>query len=63
MVKDNPKIGSFSQCDRCHKNAESGVLLWSRLYSDNVRYKCFYRLLTHRASYFYIELPRRFYWK
>ena len=24
LVKDNPKVGSFSQCDRCHQDAKSG---------------------------------------
>ncbi len=24
MVKNNPKVGSFSQCDACHKGAETG---------------------------------------
>ncbi len=25
MVKDNPKVGGFSQCNRCHKGAAKGV--------------------------------------
>ena len=25
MVKDNPKVGSFSQCNACHKEAEKGM--------------------------------------
>jgi len=24
LVKDNPQVGSFSQCDRCHQDAKSG---------------------------------------
>jgi hypothetical protein len=24
LVKDNPKVGSFSQCDSCHRDAKSG---------------------------------------
>ena len=24
LVKDNPKVGSFSQCDRCHQDAKNG---------------------------------------
>lgn len=24
LVKDNPKVGSFSQCDRCHQDAQKG---------------------------------------
>jgi hypothetical protein len=24
MVKGNPKVGSFSQCDKCHAGAEKG---------------------------------------
>ena len=24
MVKDNPKVGSFSQCDKCHRGAARG---------------------------------------
>lgn len=25
LVKDNPKVGSFSQCNKCHQGADKGV--------------------------------------
>jgi hypothetical protein len=31
MVKDNPKVGSFSQCDRCHSDAKEGYFSENRI--------------------------------
>ena len=31
LVKDNPKVGSFSQCDRCHQDAKNGFFSENRI--------------------------------
>ncbi|MGD8938945.1 MAG: diheme cytochrome c [Gammaproteobacteria bacterium] len=31
LVKDNPKVGSFSQCDSCHQDAKQGYFSENRI--------------------------------